>query len=149
MPGAEHSIEVDVTPEQFWEIISDYPRLPEFIPEIDSIRVERWDGRVALVHYTTVMVKRIHYTLELTHHSKRDVRFHMVKGDVIKDIKGFWRLEDLPGGRTRATYHIELSVGRLVPRRILDRVQQRSLPKMLERFKARAEAVAAQGGAAG
>ena len=140
MAGAEHSIEVDVTPEQFWEVISDYPRLPEFIPEIDAIEVERWDGKVAVVHYTTQMVKSIHYTLELTHHSKRDVRFRMVKSDMIKDIQGYWRLEDLPGGRTRATYHIELSVGRWVPRRLLDKVQQRSLPKMLRRFKDRAEA---------
>ncbi len=140
MAGAEHSIEVDVTPEQFWEVISDYPRLPEFIPEIDAIEVERWDGKVAVVHYTTQMVKRIHYTLELTHHSKRDVRFRMVKSDMIKDIQGYWRLEDLPGDRTRATYHIELSVGRWVPRRLLDKVQQRSLPKMLKRFKERAEA---------
>ncbi len=140
MAGAEHSIEVDVTPEQFWEVISDYPRLPEFIPEIDAIEVERWDGHVAVVHYTTQMVKRIHYTLELTHHSKRDVRFRMVKSDMIKDIQGYWRLEDLPGGRTRATYHIELSVGRWVPGRLLDKVQQRSLPKMLKRFKDRAEA---------
>ena len=141
MAGAEHSIEVDVTPEQFWEVISDYPCLPEFIPEIDAIQVERWDGKVAVVHYTTQMVKKVQYTLELTHHSKRDVRFRLVKSNMLKDIQGFWRLEDLPGGRTRATYNIDLSVGRLVPRALLTRLQQRSLPKMLRRFKDRAEAL--------
>ena len=135
MPGAEHSIEVDVTPEQFWEVISDYPRLPEYIPEIEAIQVEQWDGHVAVVDYTTHMVRRIHYTLELTHHSKRDVRFRLLKSDFLKDVQGFWRLVDLPTGRTRATYHIEISVGRLVPRALLDGIQRRTLPRMLRRFK--------------
>ena len=62
-----------------------------------------------------------------------------MKGEVMRDNRGSWTLEPLPDGKTRATYTIEVGVGPLVPRSIVNALVDQSLPKMLEAFKKRSE----------
>jgi hypothetical protein len=67
------------------------------------------------------------------------VRWTFVKGELMRDNRGSWTLESLPDGKTRATYAIEVGVGPLVPRSIVNVLVDQSLPKMLEAFKKRVE----------
>jgi hypothetical protein len=58
----------------------------------------------------------------------------------MKDNKGGWVLEDLGNGTTKATYTVDVTLGALVPKTIVNALVDTSLPKLLENFKKRAEA---------
>jgi hypothetical protein len=67
------------------------------------------------------------------------VSWTFVQGEVMKDNVGAWTLEAAGEGKTRATYSIEMRLGPLVPKAIVNTLVDASLPKMLEAFKKRAE----------
>ncbi len=62
-----------------------------------------------------------------------------VEGEFMKDNKGSWVLEPDGEGKTKATYTVEMALGALVPKSIVNALVETSLPKMLEAFKRRAE----------
>jgi coenzyme Q-binding protein COQ10 len=72
------------------------------------------------------------------------VSWTFVDGDFMKDNKGSWQLEEQGEGVTKATYNIEVALGPLVPKTIVNALVDTSLPKLLENFKKRAEALAAK-----
>jgi len=140
MAGATRSVVIAAPPERVFEIIVDYDRYAEFLSEVKEARSSDRRGNEVDVHYGIDLVKRIHYTLHMVEEPPRSVRWTFVKGEVMRDNRGSWTLEPTPEGMTRATYTIEVGVGPLVPRAIVNALVDQSLPKMLEAFKKRAEA---------
>ena len=139
MPGAS-MITLRVAPaDRVFDIIVDYDRYAEFLPEVKEARSADRRGNEVDVHYGIDLVKRIHYTLHMVEERPRSVRWSFVRGELMRDNKGSWTLEPTPDGKTRATYTIEVGVGPLVPRSIVNALVDQSLPKMLEAFKKRAE----------
>jgi coenzyme Q-binding protein COQ10 len=139
MAGATRSIVIDTTPERVFDIIADYERYPEFLSEVKSIRTSARQGNQVDVHYEVDVVKRLRYTLHMQEDRPRGVRWTFVEGEVMRDNHGSWSLEATPDGKTRATYHIEITLGPLVPRPLVTALVDSSLPKMLESFKKRSE----------
>ena len=139
MPGATRSIVIDVPPEKLFDVIVDYDRYPEFLPEVKEARSKERKGNAVDVDYVADIVKRIRYTLHHVEERPRTVRWTFVKGDLMRDNHGSWTLEPTHDGKTRATYTIEVGVGPLVPRSIVNMLVDQSLPKLLEAFKKRAE----------
>jgi len=138
MAHASRSIVIAVTPEQLFDLIADYRKYPEFLPEVKKTTVEG-DGPDATVHYEVdIKATLIKYTLK--HRSQRPARleWEMTKGQMMKENKGAWTLKAVPGG-TEATYSIELKLGALVPSFIEKVLAETSLPGLLSNFKARAE----------
>ena len=140
MAGATRSVVIAAPPERVFEIIVDYDRYAEFLSEVKEARSSDRRGNEVDVHYGIDLVKRIHYTLHMIEERPRSVRWTFVRGEVMRDNSGSWTLEPTPEGMTRATYTIEVGVGPLVPRAIVNALVDQSLPKMLEAFKKRAEA---------
>jgi coenzyme Q-binding protein COQ10 len=140
MPAATRSIVIDTPPERLFDIIVDYDRYAEFLPEVKEARSRNRKGNEVDVDYGIDLVKRIRYTLHHVEERPRSVRWTFVKGELMKDNHGNWTLEPTPEGKTRATYTIEVGVGPLVPRSIVNMLVDQSLPKLLEAFKKRAEA---------
>ena len=139
MAGATRSVVIDAPLERVFDIIVDYDRYAEFLPEVKEAKSSGRRGNEVDVHYGIDVVKRIHYTLHMVEDRPRSVRWTFVKGEVMRDNRGSWTLEPTPEGKTRATYTIEVGVGPLVPRAIVNALVDQSLPKMLEAFKKRAE----------
>ena len=139
MPGASRSVVIDAPLDRVFEVIIDYDRYAEFLPEVKEARSSDRRGNEVDVHYGINLVKRIHYTLHMVEDRPRSVRWTFVKGEVMRDNRGSWTLEPTPDGKTRATYTIEVGVGPLVPRGIVNALVDQSLPKMLEAFKKRSE----------
>jgi len=139
MASATRSIVIDASLERVFDVIADYPRYPEFLSEVKSIRTSDRNGNQVDIHYEVDVLKRIHYTLRMVEERPRSLRWTFVKGEVMKDNHGSWALEPTPDGRTRATYTVDVAVGLLVPRPILAALVDSSLPKMLESFKKRVE----------
>lgn len=140
MPGASRSIVFNAPLEKCFEVISDYERYPEFLPEVKKIRTTNRRGNEVDVHYEAEVVKVIKYTLHLKEEKPNRVSWSFIEGEFMKDNKGGWVLEDGGNGTTKATYSIEVAVGPLVPKTILNALVDSQLPKLLENFKKRIEA---------
>lgn len=140
MPGASRSIVFNAPLEKCFEVISDYERYPDFLPEVKKIRTSNRRGNEVDVHYEAEVVKVIKYTLHLKEEKPTRVSWSFIEGEFMKDNKGGWVLEDGGNGTTKATYSIEVAVGPLVPKTILNALVDSQLPKLLENFKKRIEA---------
>lgn len=140
MAGATRSIVINAPIEKVFGIISDYERYPEFLKEVKRIRTSNRKGNEVDVHYEAEIVKVIKYTLHLKEEKPTKVSWSFIEGEFMKDNKGGWVLEATPDGKTKATYNIEVTVGMLVPKTIVNALVDTQLPLMLEAFKKRAEA---------
>jgi coenzyme Q-binding protein COQ10 len=139
MPGASRSIVINAPMEKVFALITDFERYKEFLPEVRAVRVlDRSNGTVT-VQYEAEIVKRIKYTLRHVAQPPSRVTWSFVEGEVMKDNKGSWELEPAGEGKTKATYTIEVGLGPLVPKAIINTLMETSLPKLLENFKREAE----------
>jgi coenzyme Q-binding protein COQ10 len=138
MAGASRSIVINAPMEKVYQIVTDYERYPEFLSEVKSLRVDRAGGEIK-VHYEVEVMKTIRYTLRMHEQPPSRVSWSFVEGEFMKDNKGGWVLEPAGEGKTQATYNIEMALGMLVPKAVVNAMVETSLPKMLEAFKRRAE----------
>ncbi|HXX31091.1 MAG TPA: SRPBCC family protein [Myxococcaceae bacterium] len=139
MASASRSIVIDAPAERVFDVISDYERYPEFLSEVKAIRTSDRRGNEVDIHYEIDVVKRIRYTLRMVEERPRTLRWTFVRGEVMRDNHGSWTLEPVAEARTRATYTVEIALGPLVPRPVVNALVDSSLPKMLESFKKRVE----------
>ena len=139
MPAATRSIVIDAPVEKVFQIVTDYDRYAEFLPEVKRVSTSERSGNRVQVHYEVDVIKRIQYTLRMQEEPPHRVTWSFVKGEVMKDNHGSWLLEPAGEGKTKATYTIEMALGPLVPKTIVKALVEGSLPKMLEAFKRRAE----------
>ena len=141
MAKAEKSIVIEAPMEKAFEVIADYEKYPEFLPEVKKVKVEAGQGTIKEVTYTVdIKAKVINYTLKHTAERPSKLSWTMVKGEMMKGNDGAWTLK--PGGQpgtTDATYSIDLKLSSLVPGFIEKALAEQSLPGLLTNFKARAE----------
>ena len=157
MAGAEQSIVVNTSPEVLFKVITDYEKYPQFLSEVSAVRVLERAGNTATVEYELDLIKKVSYTIKLTENAPKGVSWNLVKSSIMKSNDGGWTLEDLGGGKTKATYRLEVGmyrpdtgerlpcvyyihgVGMFVPQRIVDKLTGTTLPETLQAFKKRAE----------
>ena len=138
MPTAERSIDIGVPPEALMALLCDFASYPAFVPDMLEATVLRSERDAWVVRFAIRIIRRVEYTLLLTRASPSCLTWSLVEG-TFKANTGSWRLEALEGGRTRATYTLELDTGMFVPGSVLKTLLGTNLPTMLEAFKARAE----------
>jgi len=144
MPGAERTIEINAPIDVVYGVIVDYEKYPQFLSDVTAVRVlERGDGFTRM-EQTISMMKEVTMTLRLTETPSSSVTWVTEGGSrFLKKNDGRWHLEDLGGGRTRATYGLDVEVGGIwVPKKMIDKMTGGTLPKTLDAFKARAESLA-------
>ena len=91
MAGATQTIVVNVPPEQFAQVISDYERYPEFLSEMEAVKVLERNGDAADVEFTLNLIKRIRYVLRLTTRGNTGLDWTLVEG-MFKRNEGGWTL---------------------------------------------------------
>ena len=144
MSEATRSIEVNVPIEKMFDVINDHKAYPDFLGSLGMVGVEidSDDGDVKVVtHAIKKMGKVVKYTLRYTFDRPKKISWTMVKGQMMKDNRGSWVLEEAGEGRTKATYAAEVKFGMLVPNSLVKILVSKELPQMLELFKKRAESV--------
>jgi coenzyme Q-binding protein COQ10 len=145
MAEAVRTIEVGVSPERFYQVITDFEHYPEFLQVVGlkAIRVlSRSPSEADVEHEVKLLGKGVKYTLRYVLEPDRRLGWSLVTGDLMSANDGAWTLEPVDGGqRTRATYRLAMKVGRLVPASIVTALAATQLPAMLEAFKRRAEAL--------
>ena len=141
MAQAQKSISIEVTPEQLFDVISDYEKYPEFLPEVKSAKVAFGSGSIKEVTYQVdIKAKVISYTLKHTAERPRRLAWTMIKGEMMKGNDGSWVLKaGAQPGTTDATYTIDHKLSSLVPGFIEKALAEQSLPGLLTNFKNRAE----------
>jgi len=139
MPGASRSIVINVPPDKVFDVITGYEKYPEFMKEVKEIKTSNRKGNQVDVQYKVDLMKSIKYSLRMTEERPSRVTWTFIEGEFMKDNKGSWVLEAAGEGQTKATYTIEMALGPLIPKSIVNAMVETQLPKMLEDVKRRAE----------
>ena len=141
MAQASKSVVVNVPPDRMFDVIIDYEKYPEFLPEVKKVKITAGQGSIKEVTYTVdIKAKVITYTLRHTAEPPSKLSWTMIKGEMMKGNDGTWALKAGPQpGTTEATYTIDLKLSSLVPGFIEKALAEQSLPGLLANFKARAE----------
>ncbi len=144
MAAVSQEVVIGVPVERFFDLLVDYERYPEFVPNLKACRVKPSGGYKDIEYELDLGVKRIRYTLRHVEERPRRIAWSLVAGDMMKISNGSWDLSD-EGGRTRARYSVEIQIAKppLIPQAIVDRVSDEltrvQLPRTLQAFKSRAE----------
>ncbi|HZI09192.1 MAG TPA: SRPBCC family protein [Myxococcus sp.] len=139
MPGASKTIVINAPIEKVFDVITQYERYPEFLPEVKETRTVNRKGNTVDVHYKVDVMKTVRYSIRVTEERPTRMSWSFIEGEMMKDNKGSWVLEAQGEKQTKATYTVEMALGALVPKAIVNALVETSLPKMLDAFKRRAE----------
>lgn len=139
MPGASKTIVINAPIEKVFDVITQYERYSEFLPEVKETRTANRKGNAVDVHYKVEVMKTIRYSIRVTEERPTRMSWTFIEGEMMKDNKGSWVLEAQGEKQTKATYTVEMALGALVPKAIVNALVENSLPKMLDAFKRRAE----------
>jgi ribosome-associated toxin RatA of RatAB toxin-antitoxin module len=131
--GECQTAEIDATPQQCFDLLTDYERLPEWQGAVRSASILERDeqGRGAVVEYEVdARVKTVRYRLRQVYDEPERLASEYLGGD-FRDFSGEWRFVPLEDGRTRAELDLQIDPGRFVPAPvrsvIADAVMRRAL----------------------
>jgi carbon monoxide dehydrogenase subunit G len=108
--------EIDAPIERVWELIADVESAPSWQGGLKSVRaVERdHEGRATLCESESDgKVRTIKTTVRFNYDPPTRLSWAQVKGE-LKSLDGNWSLDDLGAGRTRATYSLDVDLGRML-----------------------------------
>lgn len=112
----DRSVEIDAPVERCFEIAANIEGAPEWQGSLQDVEVLERDAdrRASLVETKSdAKVKSVRALLRFSYDQPTRIEWLQEKGDT-KSLKGWWELEDLGGGRTRATYALEADPGRML-----------------------------------
>ncbi|MBI3018969.1 MAG: SRPBCC family protein [Deltaproteobacteria bacterium] len=127
--------EVSAPIQDFYAIVADYESYPKFISEIKKARVVC--EKPKRVEFTLELMKTFQYILEFKEKSPSEVSWKLVESNLFQKNSGGWKLKEKKGV-LEATYTLDVEFGFFVPSLITNPLVKRDLPKMIERFEARA-----------
>jgi carbon monoxide dehydrogenase subunit G len=109
--------EIEAPLERVWELVEDVEQAPEWQGGMTGMHALERDGedRATLCEAETdAKVRTVKSIIRFDYAgAPTELRWTQEKGD-LKSVDGRWELEDLGDGRTRATYHIEADLGRML-----------------------------------
>ena len=136
MPSAQHVETFNCTPPEFFKLIADYERYPEFLSEVKSCRVIREDGARKLVEYKVSVIKSFSYQMWMSEKAPASLTWEFAGGDVFKTSVGSWKLEAI-GDKTQATYAVDATFSLFVPGMIAKTLLSVNLPTMMAAYHKR------------
>jgi carbon monoxide dehydrogenase subunit G len=108
--------DIEAPLESVWAVIEDVETAPQWQGGLKSMRaLERdGDGRATLCESESdAKVRTIKSTVRFTYDGPTRLSWTQEKGE-LRSVDGRWDLEDLGNGRTRATYSLEVNLGRML-----------------------------------
>jgi ribosome-associated toxin RatA of RatAB toxin-antitoxin module len=142
------TLDIDAPPERCFSIAADLDNVPEWHGAMKNVEILERDseGRATLVNAELdASVTRVTLRLRFSYDEPSGVRWTRDGGD-LKSLDGTWRFEPLDGNRTRATYSLEIGVGRRLAMLVKTirgpvraRVESLLADRPVEGLKARAE----------
>jgi Polyketide cyclase / dehydrase and lipid transport len=112
----ERTVEIEAPVERVYAIAADIERAPEWQRSLRDVDVLVRDGEGRAMSVQTesdAKVRTIRAQLRFAYDPPAEIVWDQERGDV-KALRGWWRIEDLGAGRTRATYGLEVDPGRVL-----------------------------------
>jgi uncharacterized membrane protein len=142
----ERTVEIDAPVERVFAIAADIEGAVAWQPSLTDVEVLERDGERRATSAETendAKVRTIRSRLRFAYEELTAITWRQEKGDV-KALTGWWHLEDLGAGRTRATYGLEVDPGRMLGMLLRgpaeDKVREFLVGGAAEGLKERAEA---------
>jgi carbon monoxide dehydrogenase subunit G len=108
--------EIDAPLDHVWAIVEDVLDAPAWQGGLKAMHeLDRDDdGRVVLAEsHSDAKVRTIKSTVRFAYDAPSRLRWRQEQGE-LKSVEGEWDLEDLGGDRTRATYRLDVELGRML-----------------------------------
>jgi ribosome-associated toxin RatA of RatAB toxin-antitoxin module len=108
--------EIHAPVDQVWAVVEDVEKAPEWQGGLKALRALERDGKGRAIRCeseTDVKVTTVKSTVRVSYESPTRVRMDQEKGE-LKSLHGDWQLEDLGRERTRATYSLQVELGRVL-----------------------------------
>lgn len=108
--------EIDAPLSAVWALVADVEKAPEWQGGLKDLEaLERDDeGRVTLCESETdAKIRSVKSIVRFEYQGPTTLRWEQVKGE-LKSVDGTWELEELGQNRTRATYWLEVDLGRML-----------------------------------
>lgn len=105
--------EIDAPLDRVWALVEDVESAPRWQGGLKAMRPLERDEQGRAIRCETendAKVVTVKSTVRFTYDGPGSLTWTQEKGD-LKSVQGSWRLEDLGGGRTRATYSIAVELG--------------------------------------
>jgi ribosome-associated toxin RatA of RatAB toxin-antitoxin module len=138
MASAETNELFNCTVPQFYKIVADYEKYPEFLSEVKKCRVVKDEGARKLVEFSVSVIKTFTYSMWLTETPDQEIRWEFASGEVFKTSSGYWKLTD-EAGKARAHYHVEATFSLFVPGPIAKALVSVNLPNMMSSYHKRVQ----------
>ena len=136
MAGAQTTEVFNCTPEQFFDLVTDYEKYPEFLQEVRSCHVLKQEDEKKLVEFGVSVIKSFTYSLWMTETRPSEVSWEFAGGDLFKKSTGHWKLEE-EAGKTRASYSVEAKFNVFVPGPVAKALVSVNLPAMMSSYHKR------------
>ena len=138
------AILIEVPVEQLWEIMTDYPSTPEFIPGLKSCRVLNRTEYTEIVEHRVKFswfMPMVTYVFRTRNQRPNRIDFERISGD-LNVFEGSWFFEPANDGRkTLVVYSAYLDPGFLVPQWLARQVLRNDVPELLLALRKRAAEV--------
>ncbi len=130
-------------PEQFFSIITDYEKYPEFLSEIQRCEVVKNQGKEPLVEFEIFFLKTFIYRLRMKETSPTELSWVFESGDLFKRAHGKWLLtqSQTTENTTEVSYSVEAQFKLFVPGPIAKTLLKVNLPNMMRSYAQRVDAL--------
>lgn len=108
--------EIDASIDVVWKVVEDVLSAPDWQGGLkDIVELERdEEGHVTLVEsFSDAKVRTIKSVVRFEYERPTRLRWSQVEGE-LKSVEGSWELAELGAGRTRATYSLDVELGRML-----------------------------------
>ncbi len=139
MTSFTDSIAIRASKERVFEVVSDFGRYPEFLPEVENVKVISKTKTRAKAAFTINMIKTVHYTLDFKLSPPNTIKWTLVEGEFMESNEGSWSFTMLDKNLTDAEFHIDIGFPFWVPKAIAEGAINASMPGMLKNIKREAE----------
>lgn len=136
MPSVTHTEVFNCTVSEFYKLVTDYEKYPEFLQETKECRVLKAEGSRKLVEYKVSLLKTFSYQLWMTEQEPNHVSWTFAGGDVFKTMTGYWKIED-EAGSSKVTYHVDATFSLFVPGPVAKTLLNVNLPSMMSAYHKR------------
>jgi len=114
--GGTAEVEIDAPLDEVWAVVEDVLTAPDWQGGLEALTALEHDdeGRPTLVESVSdIKVRKVTTQVRFSYEPPTRLSWTQEKGD-LKSVEGSWQLEDLGGGRTRATYSLDGDPGRML-----------------------------------
>ncbi len=138
------SASVSTAPAQVWQVLTDYERMPEFVPDLETASVLAREDNEVLLDQTGLarllfLSRPIHLVVRVTEQAPTSIDIALVAGDM-KYYVCHWELQALaPSGGTRVLYSGKLAPAFYVPDLLGPAIVRADVERMMAALVARLE----------